>query len=225
MLANFLRAAAKLPTVTVDSTNTKTVDLTTSYSFNYGSSYAIGKFIVVVLTGRSGGTLNWTGLTDSAGNTYTEYVQGTQPNGLTVTSIYYSTLTSAVTSATTFTATLTGTPAHAQHATVFALTGVSAPSASATAQIDNAEVVSTVAVSTVASGAGVAINGLSSGQGGNNTVTSISAGFTTGSSLRVAFCSQYTAYSVYKIPSGTSITNTFTISSTGNMADVIALFV
>ena len=209
-------------TVTVNTTNTKTASLTNNYSFTYGSSLAAGSFVVVVLTSR--GISDWTGLTDNAGNTYTEYVQGNQAAGITFTAIYYATLAFAVTAATIFTATSTGTPTNAQHATVYQLTGVTAPSVSATSQ-PATTATPTVSAVTVVSGAGVAINGLSTGLVGTPTITSVSAGFTTGSSLRVSGCSQFTAYRVYDTSAGSTISNTFTMNNSGNYADVIALFV
>ena len=208
-------------TVTVNTTNTKTASLTNNYSFTYGSSLAAGSFVVVVLTAR--GISDWTGLTDTAGNTYTEYVQGNQAAGITFTAIYYATLAFAVTAATIFTATSTGTPTNAQHATVYQLTGVTAPSVSATSQ-PASTTTPTVSAVTVVSGAGVAINGISTGLVSAPTITSVSAGFTSGSSLRTSGCSQFTAYRVYDTSAGSTISNTFTMNNSGSFADVIALF-
>jgi hypothetical protein len=216
-------AAAAPPTVTLENTNTKTTSLSGTYAFNFASSHAAGAVIVFAVTGRQTAAFNWASTaTDSAGNTYTKRVEGTQSNGLTVTAIYDCVLTNAVTSATTITTTNTATsPATAQHATIFTLTGVTGYDSSAQGATTSATVPNSV--TTGGPFTGVAIHAISTGASTAPTVSSVSAGWTSQSSLRVNACSQYTATK----PSTSwadPVSNSFGMSASANYAGVIAYY-
>lgn len=208
--------------VTLNNTYTTTTALTTSYSFNYGSSVSAGTMVAIVVTVRSASAADITAVSDSAGNAFTEAIQGTQSNALTVSAIYYAKLTAGVTTATTITVSLSAvTYDYAQHATIFVLNGVasfgSAAQASTSASASVTNSVSPVGTQ------GIVIHGISTGTNPAPTVTSVSTNWVSQSSLRVNLCSQYTATLVSSLLSSPT-TDTFTMSGSANYAGVIAHF-
>lgn len=225
MLSSVLKGSlTKGPkSVTALGFNTKTTSLGASYSFTYGTAAPAGSFIVVVVTARpASGTAAWTSMSDSAGNTFTEVVDGAQSNSITFTGIYFCQLTNAVTASTTITAVSAMTSASsAQHATVFRLTGVTGVDATANNPLTSNLISATATTST---GDGIAIHGISTGLSTAPSVTSVSSGFTLRRSIPFSGCSQYIATSEYNQSPSTSVSNTFTMSASGAYASVMALF-
>lgn len=209
--------------VVLNSSNTKTASLTSTYSFNYGGNLSAGQFVVVVLTGRSGtvkGT--WTALSDDAGNTYTEAIDATQTNNLTYTAIYYTFLKNNVTSSNVLSATTDfATPATAQHSTILLLNNINA-----LANTRSNPLLSSSQSNSAATDAstGIAIHAISTGLGTAPTVTTVSTGFVSQTSLRVGACSQYVATGIYSTRPGDTVSNTFAMNFTGNYANVFAVF-
>jgi len=176
-------------TYSVDQTYTKTTSLTSSFGTNYLNSYPAGTFMVAVITVRSSSAANSTTLTDSAGNSYTKAVEGTQSNGLTVSSIWYSNLTNSVTTGTTLTANLSAVSyTNAQHLTLFQLTNISSYESSNTSTSSSNVITNTLNVSSP----GILIQCVSTGVSANTAPVSYTPGTST-SAAYVSLCSQYTS--------------------------------
>jgi hypothetical protein len=209
--------------VTLDSSGTKTTDLSSSYEFNYGSTIPTNSFVVVVVTARSGsGAGVWDSITDSAGNVYTEAVEGTQSNNLTFTAIYYSQITNSVDISTVITASATApTFTTAQHYSIFVLTGVNTVDATYSSPASSTSLVP--ANATTSTGKGIAIHAVSTGFS-IGSVNNLSEGFILQTSLVVSGCQLFTATSVFDQSVDTSVDNTFDTSISANWASVMALF-
>lgn len=204
---------------------TKTASLSNVYTLNYAGNLSAGTFVVIVTTVRTTntGVQNMT-VTDSAGNTYTQAVVGTQSNNITSTSILFCKLTNAVTSATTITVTgPTGTYQFGQYASVFVLNNVIGTLDSTNTGTNGVGTQSNTV--TISSGRGIVIHGVSTGAIGPPSFTSVSAGWSSQYNLTVSGCSQYSASFVANgLGSNYSASNTITLSS-GNTAGVMASFI
>lgn len=212
--------------VVFNSSNTKTASLTTTYSFNYGGNLSAGQFVVVVLTGRSvvATTGTWTALSDDAGNTYTEAIDATQTNNLTYTAIYYTFLKNNVTSSNVLSATTDyATPANAQHSTILLLNNINALANTRSNPLASVSSLPNSAATDASTG--IAIHAISTGLAAAPTVTTVSTGFVSQTSLRVGGCSQYVATGIYSTRPGGTVSNTFAMSAiSGNYANVFAVF-
>lgn len=212
--------------VTLNGSGTKTDSLTETYQFNYGDSIPAGSFVVVVVTAR-GGTQTpvvWDSVTDDAGNTFSEAVDGRQNNGLTFTAIYYAQIGSAVTTDTTITAIASGSTSYlsGQHHSIFVLSGVSGLQDTDNAPADFVSLVSGEV--TTSSGSGIAIHAISTAFLTTSSVNSVSSGFNLETSLAVVGSQHFTASSIVDQSSGTAVSNTFDMSLSGRWASVMAIF-
>lgn len=205
---------------------TKTAGLTNVYTFNYAGSLGIGTFVVLMTTVRTTntGAQNMTA-TDSAGNTYTQAVAGTQGNNVTSSSILFCKLTNAVTAATTFTVTgPAGTYSSAQHATVFVVNNL------VSGVLDNTNTstsgtAATTNTATMTSGTGAAFQVVSTGVISAPTFVSVSASWVSQWNLPISGCSQFSASFVANgLSANFSASNTLTTNTTANYAGVMATF-
>jgi hypothetical protein len=225
--ARFPLPAVTTPTITLNTTFSKTATLTNTYAFTYTTGMAAGVFAIIHVTARNSSAFNYSSITDSAGNTYIKAAEGTQSNGLTVTAIFYATLTAAVTTATTVTVTATnvGTFAAAQYATVYSTTG-GLTTVNNTNTSQTASGTTVVNTTTTSTGAGVALHCASTGLNASPTFTSNSV-FTNSITTTESNsgCSAFVATRAFTAAGvGGTITNTMTFSTTGNYAGVLAVF-
>lgn len=221
------------PTITLHSSGGITFEYNydLDYTFSYDGNIPAGSFVVIVVTARSKSTSHtgsWTGITDSAGNTFSEAIAGTQDNNLTFSAIYSGVLGTSVTSSTNITASSTQSPGDtefrkAKHYSIFVLTGVtqvdntaSAPNSTSTNALSNS--------ATTTTGNGIALHVLSTGTGQNPTVNSVSSGYTS-LSLPASNCGQYSARKVIDGASANSTeSSTITMSRSGKYANIFATF-
>ena len=221
------------PTITLNSSGS-VVSSTVSgnvYTFQYGGDIPAGSFVVITVTARTSGntvTGSWSSIVDSAGNTFSEVIEGTQDNNLTFSAIYAGVLGASVTSSTNISATSSqsnGSSSYrrAKHHSIFVLTGVtqadntsSAPTTASTNVFSNS--------ATTTTGNGIALHVISSGTGSQRTISSVSSGYTS-LAITATACSQYSARKVIDQSGGTAVSSTITLNGTlGRAAVIIATF-
>lgn len=230
MIRNIIFAAAGLSTVAasavvnLNTTYKKTTTLTNSYSFNYGSSIAAGKMVVITSTMRAEAAINFLSVTDTAGNTYTQAVTGTQLNGLTYNSIYYCVLANAVTTGTTITVSAsTGTYTNAQHSVVMVLDNITTFTGNKESKaVVTVNKITVSAGSPTGYGVGIALN--SSGAT-TLTLSSVSSGWVTQYNSPTSLCGSWVhSYVIYNKGTNFALSVTSTFSVTANITGLIATF-
>jgi len=185
--------------------------------FTFPISASTG-YIVVAFASRTDAGVDSYSVSDSAGNTYTRVLEGTQPNGLTVSAVFYAPVTSSVTSgSTTLTISTTGSSTTETGVAFFNVTEFTGTVSSQTPQ----DVTGTLSESiNMPGGGGFVVHVIGTGLSSPLTGLSSSTGYIklleyaqTGSSTYVFYDEQV----------GGPTTNTISINS-GNWSSVMAGF-
>lgn len=214
-LASTIYAAPPPEAVTLLSSGSDTAtSLDGGFTFPISASSG---YIVLAFASRTDAGTNSYSVSDSAGNTYTRVLEGTQSNGLTVSAVFYAPVTSSVTSgSTTLTITTTGTSATDAGVAFFNITDPLGNTSSQTPQSPTG----TLSESVTMPSEGFVTHVIATGLGGPPTNLSSSTGYV---KLLEYTASGSSTYVFYDEGVSGSTTNTVSISS-GNWSSVMAGF-
>lgn len=190
-----------------------------SDGFTFPVSASAGQSVILAFSSRTSAAVNNYSVSDSAGNTYTRIIEGTQSNGLTVSAIFVSEITSAITaSSTTLTISTTGVSGEAAGVGFFVV-------GSTTTEEDSVQTPQTASTtldeSVVMSKAGLAIHVLGTGLISPPTGLTSTTGFTKLLENAQSRSSQWVFYK--EIDGAETSTNTVP-ASIGNWSSAMAGF-